>query len=745
MDTLSDLADAKMVLDLAECVKSIHPENRWRQAADKAFLGLLGYIDEINTSLPCYQKLKEVFLGIERAVEQAHKLSCEEKQMVSSLLSDMEKSGILHNETKRNMVVESQGTIGLLTSQYHEYLHRTEPITIPVSRADAIYAPNYSSRNNDVHSLSAAAKEVYLASERASPENIQILEDLIVARHKSAQVAGRRCRVCLCANAVYKCCVYRSLEHGTMMASSPESVIDQLDRVVEMLKPQTEKELEMIKAEKYADGFGHDVAIWDLHFYMGRIKAKTCGLNASTLSQYFSLGNCIKGLQILADNLFGCSLVLTTMGRKESWLGTTRSLLQKMELREKDGGALIGVMYLDLFQVVGCFSERKANEGRSGYVFHTMLQGVNARGPHYPNVKGNEGPDRSQSQIRFRGPLDFVETPSHVIEKFAYDHRYLKLFAKHYRTGETISSDTVSKLRKSKRLFHAIDTLNSVYRAKVDQLLCGPPSARSQGHSQASSIDHSSIVRSVMEEILPVELPEQPLWQTRFEHFTHYAGSYYSYLYGTMFAEQVWQSVFEDDPLSSEAGERYRRTVLEPGASKDPKALLEDVLGSPELDISRAANLNIIFDALTLNESIRYQKLTAVRGCTIFVAVADISISIWAFATLIRRSFPPFALANSYVVLTLLWMVALLISSISGAIEGFDPVDRKLITLFSVQTVFTMIDARSAYLWRKEAEKKEVGKDDYYNCADHIGPGHAIGSIISAALLALVLTMLLAF
>mmetsp|Transcript_5596 Transcript_5596/g.9345 ORF Transcript_5596/g.9345 Transcript_5596/m.9345 type:complete len:358 (+) Transcript_5596:1-1074(+) len=350
---------------------------------------------------------------------------------------------------------------------------------------------------------------------------------------------------------------------------------------------------------------------------MGRIKAKTCGLNASTLSQYFSLGNCIKGLQILADNLFGCSLVLTTMGRKESWLGTTRSLLQKMELREKDGGALIGVMYLDLFQrptkggaatysiqcskvsmqgdltiptvVIACpfsLSTAASCDLKTTLIFHHQFETLLHEFGHALHHMLSR--TRFQALSGFRGPLDFVETPSHVIEKFAYDHRYLKLFAKHYRTGETISSDTVSKLRKSKRLFHAIDTLNSVYRAKVDQLLCGPPSARSLGHSQAS-IDHSSIVRSVMEEILPVELPEQPLWQTRFEHFTHYAGSYYSYLYGTMFAEQVWQSVFEDDPLSSEAGERYRRTVLEPGASKDPKALLEDVLGSPELDISRAA------------------------------------------------------------------------------------------------------------------------------------------------------------
>jgi len=185
---------------------------------------------------------------------------------------------------------------------------------------------------------------------------------------------------------------------------------------------------------------------------------------------------------------------------------------------------------------------------------------------------------RYQNVSGYRGPLDFVETPSNLMEKFCYDYRYLRFFAKHYMTGKPIPAEMVINIRKSKRMFHALDTLESLYRAKVDQLLFGP-----QPYPSGS---HQKLVHATMADLLPIQIPDEPLWQTRFEHFYHYAGGYYSYLYGVMFAEQVWNELFEADPLCQAAGERYRKSILEPGASRDPSDMLKDVLSDPELDIS---------------------------------------------------------------------------------------------------------------------------------------------------------------
>lgn len=107
---------------------------------------------------------------------------------------------------------------------------------------------------------------------------------------------------------------------------------------------------------------------------------------------------------------------------------------------------------------------------------------------------------------------------------------------------------------------------------KVDQLLFGPQSLQYE--------NNVAMVHSVMEELYPIDVPKEPLWHLRCEHYMHYAGGYYSYLYGRMFGAQIWKECFEEEPLCREAGQRYREIILEPGASKDPKTMLQELLGS---------------------------------------------------------------------------------------------------------------------------------------------------------------------
>lgn len=56
-----------------------------------------------------------------------------------------------------------------------------------------------------------------------------------------------------------------------------------------------------------------------------------------------------------------------------------------------------------------------------------------------------------------RAQLDFVETPSHLFEYFAWDHRVVGKFAKHYLTDEPIPEEMMKNLRRSKSMFGAMD------------------------------------------------------------------------------------------------------------------------------------------------------------------------------------------------------------------------------------------------------------------------------------------------
>ena len=66
---------------------------------------------------------------------------------------------------------------------------------------------------------------------------------------------------------------------------------------------------------------------------------------------------------------------------------------------------------------------------------------------------------------------------------------------------------------------------------------------------------------------------------SKFTHLTGYGAGYYSYLYAKIVAEHIWSQCFLADPLSRNAGERYRHEVLRFGGSKDPNEILRDLLG----------------------------------------------------------------------------------------------------------------------------------------------------------------------
>ena len=66
-------------------------------------------------------------------------------------------------------------------------------------------------------------------------------------------------------------------------------------------------------------------------------------------------------------------------------------------------------------------------------------------------------------------------------------------------------------------------------------------------------------------------------------HFTNYGGGYYSYLLARMYAAQIWNKRFANDPLNRTEGMNLWNTFLKYGASKDPLMLLEDI-GGGKLD-----------------------------------------------------------------------------------------------------------------------------------------------------------------
>jgi thimet oligopeptidase len=60
-----------------------------------------------------------------------------------------------------------------------------------------------------------------------------------------------------------------------------------------------------------------------------------------------------------------------------------------------------------------------------------------------------------------------------------------------------------------------------------------------------------------------------------------YDATYYGYIWSRVWALDVGSEFQKGGMLNPEVGMRYRRSVLEPGASAEPEALLQSFLGRP--------------------------------------------------------------------------------------------------------------------------------------------------------------------
>jgi intermediate peptidase len=176
-----------------------------------------------------------------------------------------------------------------------------------------------------------------------------------------------------------------------------------------------------------------------------------------------------------------------------------------------------------------------------------------------------------------RAQLDFVETPSHLFEYFAWDPRVVREFARHHETNEPIPTDMMRSLRASKHMFAAMDTQTQCLYSLLDlSLFNKPSSAKSPNVSTASSTE---MLAQLQNSTTLVPHVDGTFWHTRFGHLIGYGAGYYSYLYARVFAADIWGACFQDDPLSRAAGEQLYQKLMVHGGARDPNEMLTDLVG----------------------------------------------------------------------------------------------------------------------------------------------------------------------
>jgi len=602
------------LMDPSELCRNVHSKEEFREAADEVFQELSVYVHELNTNTLLHAASTKAILHKSQLTE-------EQYMVVKHLKEEFEVSGIHLPEHKRKKAVELQTQISLIGNKFLQIINdcskqTRKSILLPASSLENLPIHTKASLikrgdfweipgdNDIIESIlrwipdSNARKAAFILGNTTLNENLPVLDELLSLRDQLAKLLG-----------------FDSFAQLTLannrMAHSPDAVVQFLNELSEKLRNKSLCELEVLSAEKQQQEGSGDIQAWDISYYTAIAKAKRFHLSGNDLSDYFSLGHCMDGLNLVVSNLFGLQLKLVPMDQNESW----HSSVRKLEVSHEHQG-LIGYVYLDLFPRPYKFNHSAtfairfpkviSSEVTVGRVALVCNFGGNDRN-RSRNSSYNNGTRDHDSGQRFssplllshseaetlfhefghclsgllsrtsyfhlsgtRAPLDFVEMPSTLMEFFVWDHRVVRKFARHYVTGKVLPEETLQSLRRSKNAFSAMDTQQQVCYALLDQRLhsCHP-----------LGMSTSDLYKELKNKHTLVPYVENTHWHSRFGHLVGYGAGYYSYLFCRMFSSNIWFKLFEKDPLSREAGERYRKEILHYGGARDPNEMLANLLG----------------------------------------------------------------------------------------------------------------------------------------------------------------------
>ena len=374
------------------------------------------------------------------------------------------------------------------------------------------------------------------------------------------------------------------------MAKTPDKVYALLNQLWTPARAMALREAADQQALVKASGGTFTLEAADWRYYQEKIKQQRFALDEQALRPYFKLDNVRQGAFYVANKLYG----LTIAPRPD--LPTYHPEVQAFEVKDADGSHL-GIFYTDYHPRPG----KRVGAWSSTFRSTRMKDGQRVT-PIVVNVCNFSRPAGDEpalltleevgtlfhefghalnsllSKSPYRGlggfPRDFVEVPSQIMENWALDPEVLKVYAKHYKTGEVIPVALVEKIEKAEQFDQGFVTVEYLAACLLDMdwhtLTAGPA-------KDTPAFERASMAK--------VELPRDIVPRYRSTYFNHifgpgggYSSGYYAYIWSEVLDQDAFQA-FREKGLFDQATARGFRTILEKGGSDDPMTLYKAFRG----------------------------------------------------------------------------------------------------------------------------------------------------------------------
>lgn len=374
------------------------------------------------------------------------------------------------------------------------------------------------------------------------------------------------------------------------MAESTANVEKFLNELLQSAMPVAKADVLNVNEYAKNNGADFDIQRWDYSYYSEKLKEAKYAFNGEMLRPYFQLDKVRDGIFKLYEMLYGLTF------KENSDIQIYHPDVKAYEVF--DGNRFMGVLYLDMYpraskrggawktsfrgqyrengvdtrpliQVVCNFSKPVGDTPsllsfdevetflhETGHAIHGMLSDVT-----YESLSGT---------ATYR---DFVELPSQIMENWATEPEFLKLFAYHYQTNEPLPVEYIEKLKQS-------ENFNSGYYC-VRQLSLGLTDMAYHTITAPTAKSAEEIERYAM---APTELLPEIKGTTTSTSFSHifaggYAVGYYGYKWAEVLDADAFSKFKDNGIFDKVTAEKFRKEVLSRGGTEHPAVLFRNFMG----------------------------------------------------------------------------------------------------------------------------------------------------------------------
>jgi peptidyl-dipeptidase Dcp len=388
-------------------------------------------------------------------------------------------------------------------------------------------------------------------------DNNQVLADLVSLRADRAKLLG------------YKTHAHINLENR--MAKTPENVFALLNGLFSRSQKVAIRERDEMQKIIDSEGGKFKLEPQDWWYYAEKLRKAKYDLDENELRPYFSLDNVRDGAFTVANKLYG--ITFTSLEN----MPLPHPDAQAFEVKEADGSHL-GVLYMDFFpresksQGAWCggYRDHRVLDGKEITPVVTIVGNFTPPAPDEPALlsmddvstlfhefgHGLQGLFSANTYGSTYTAQDIVELPSQIMEHWATQPEVLKMYAKHYKTGEVIPDELVEKIKNSSYFNVGFDNVEIMAASLLDMAY--------YSLEAPAVVDVQKFEKETMKKLGLIPEIEPRYRSTYFLHIIDgYDAGYYVYTWAAVLDNDAFEAFREKGIFDQATATSFRTNILE--------------------------------------------------------------------------------------------------------------------------------------------------------------------------------------